>query len=138
MAIVSIIRGADKVVQTLAQREKGQPRKVSVVVGYRSNYALHVHENREMRLRGQKRSKPRKGFYWDPQGKAQAGFLETPFRRHQGRIGEIIWKTVENGGSLEQGLVMAGLFLQRESQMMVPVDTGKLKASAFTEVEKVQ
>ena len=33
---------------------------------------------------------------------------------------------------LEKGLVLAGLFLQRESQMIVPVDTGTLRASAFT------
>jgi len=30
------------------------------------------------------------------------------------------------------GLKAAGLFLQRESQQLVPVDTGNLKASAFT------
>lgn len=33
---------------------------------------------------------------------------------------------------LEIGLVRAGLFLQRESQKVVPVDTGALKNSAFT------
>ena len=32
----------------------------------------------------------------------------------------------------ERGLKRAGLFLQRESQLLVPVDTGNLKGSAFT------
>lgn len=34
--------------------------------------------------------------------------------------------------ALERGLVKAGKFLQRESQKIVPVDTGALKNSAFT------
>lgn len=138
MSIVSKIEGVERVIKALTQKEKAHPKRVSVLVGYRSKYALFVHENREMKLKGQKRSKPRKGNYWDPQGRAQAGFLETPAREKRGRIGQIVTQTVENGGTLEQGLVMAGLFLQRESQLMVPVDTGKLKASAFTEVEKVE
>lgn len=33
---------------------------------------------------------------------------------------------------IAEGLKMAGLLLQRESQRIVPVDTGLLKASAFT------
>lgn len=34
--------------------------------------------------------------------------------------------------SFESGMVAAGLFVQRESQMLVPVDTGALRGSAFT------
>jgi hypothetical protein len=34
------------------------------------------------------------------------------------------------------GLKRAGLFVQRESQRLVPVDTGNLKASAFTRTIK--
>lgn len=33
------------------------------------------------------------------------------------------------------GLKRGGLFLQRESQKVVPVDTGKLRASAYTRAE---
>ena len=39
---------------------------------------------------------------------------------------------LRSGKELERGLVKAGLFLQRESQLVVPVDDGPLKASAFT------
>lgn len=34
--------------------------------------------------------------------------------------------------SISRGLVKGGLFLQRESQKIVPVDTGNLRSSAFT------
>ena len=34
--------------------------------------------------------------------------------------------------AFSRGLVKAGLFVQRESQKIVPVDTGNLKNSAFT------
>ena len=33
---------------------------------------------------------------------------------------------------LRRGLLKAGLFLQRESQKIVPIDTGNLRRSAFT------
>lgn len=36
------------------------------------------------------------------------------------------------GVAVSRGLRIAGLILQRESQLMVPVDFGLLKASAFT------
>lgn len=36
---------------------------------------------------------------------------------------------------LSNGLKKAGLFLQRESQKLVPVDFGNLKASAFTRAQ---
>jgi len=36
------------------------------------------------------------------------------------------------GRELEKGLTLAGLFLQRKSQDVVPIDTGALRNSAFT------
>lgn len=53
----------------------------SVRVGYTSAYAPFVHEKVDMKLKGQKRPAPSKGRYWDPQGRAQAKFLEEPARR---------------------------------------------------------
>jgi hypothetical protein len=50
------------------------------VVGYTAAYALYVHELIGMRLKGLPRRPPSKGLYWDPQGRAQAKFLEAPFR----------------------------------------------------------
>lgn len=37
--------------------------------------------------------------------------------------------------SLKRGLLLAGLFLQRESQKIVPIDTGVLRASANTRMD---
>jgi len=43
-------------------------------------------------------------------------------------------KAVKKGleGELRLGLIRAGLFIQRESMLIVPVDTANLKNSAFT------
>lgn len=53
-----------------------------VEVGYTASYALYVHEQVAMKLKGIARrpSPPRIGKHWDPQGRAQAKFLETPAR----------------------------------------------------------
>lgn len=110
---------------------------VSVIVGYTAAYALYVHERIEMKWQGLPRHKPGKGLYWDPQRRAQAKFLETPARQYQDRIGEIVRQVLSKKGStLSKALLMGGLFLQRQSMLLVPVDTGNLKASAFTRLEK--
>lgn len=51
--------------------------------------------------------------------------LKSAVARHQGRTGK----------GLRKGLYKAGLFLQRESQKIVPIDKGILRASAFTRME---
>lgn len=106
----------------------------SVVVGYTAAYALPVHENIEMKLKGQPRPKGR-GRYWDPQGRAQAKFLEQPARELGPELGRIVGQAVKKGLPLIVGLQLAGLRLQRASQRLVPVDTGNLKNSAFTRIE---
>lgn len=131
---------------------------VSVIVGYTANYALHVHENIEMKWKGLPRSGEvgfagydssgkrlvklgghkggtGKGFYWDPLGKAQAKFLEQPARELKREFQRLIRTACENGATLKKAILIAGLRLQRESQQLVPVDTGNLKASAFTREE---
>lgn len=106
--------------------------KVSVLVGFTAAYALFVHENVEMKGRGQPRRKPSKGNYWDPPGRGQAKFLEEPARVLSRELVEIAYKVLKQGKTLLQALLIAGLRLQREAQLRVPVDTGALKASAFT------
>jgi predicted cobalt transporter CbtA len=107
--------------------------KASVLVGYTASYALFVHENVEMKLYGQKRRKPSKGFYWGPAG--QAKFLEQPARMLQPELSKIVATALQKGSTMAQALVLAGLRLQRESQKLVPIDTGNLKNSAFTRLE---
>jgi CRISPR/Cas system-associated exonuclease Cas4 (RecB family) len=49
---------------------------------------------------------------------------------------EDLTMTVAGGATLAQGLMLAGLRLQRESQLLCPVDTGHLRSSAFTRLER--
>lgn len=134
MAEMFRIKGAQEFIQKLKIKGK-KFQSVSVIVGYSANYALGVHENIEMKGKGKPRRKPSKGLYWDPQGTAQAKFLEQPAREKRKEIVKMIREIVTATGNLEQGLLFTGLYLQRESQLLVPVDTGALKASAFTKKE---
>lgn len=139
------MEGFDKVQALLGKlaRKYSDDPKVSVIVGYTAAYAVHVHENIEMKGKGLPRTKlsssgkkvKGRGYYWDPQGKVQAKFLEQPARELKKEFNRIITTACKNGAKLGQALMMAGLRLQRESQQLVPVDTGNLKASAFTRKE---
>jgi len=124
-----------------AQKRYGTEHLPSVVVGYNAAYALYVHENLEMKWAGKKRTGKHpdgakaKGRYWDPQGRAQSKFLEQPARENERQITAIVINTLQAGKTMLEGLFLGGLFLQRTSQKLVPVDTGNLKGSAFTEKE---
>lgn len=126
------ISGVQKVIGKLQARAKAAGRSnVTVAVGFAASYALFVHEKVGMKLAGQPRSSGR-GFYWDPQGQAQAKFLEEPARTLQPEFRRILKMNMARGVTLSQALLIIGLRLQREAQLKVPVDTGMLKASAFT------
>lgn len=110
-----------------------------VVVGYTAAYALWVHEAVEMKLRGLPRRGSGKGFYWDPQGQAQAKFLETPARLYADDMAKIVRNAMEKRQTtLLQALGLAGEYLQGKSMELVPVDTGNLKGSAFTREEPIE
>lgn len=93
----------------------------SVAVGYTADYAIHVHEN--------------VGANFKTPG-TKAKFLEDPAREHRDDIRRAIEDEMEAGGSLRDGLLVGGLLLQRFSQLECPVDTGFLRASAFTRLER--
>lgn len=122
-----------------AQRDN----RVSVVIGYNAKYALFVHENLEMKWKGLERKGTRpdgtksEGRYWDPQGRGQSQYLIKPFRENRRKFRIIIQTIYKQTKNLTLGLVTAGQFLQRESQLIVPVDSGNLEGSAFTKVEKL-
>jgi hypothetical protein len=124
--------------------------KASVIVGYTASYALAVHENIEMKWRGFPRDRSvrkgkdniayygyssgeGKGLFWGPTG--QAKFLEQPSRMLQPELSRIVATALRKGSTMAQALLLAGLRLQRESQKLVPIDTGNLKNSAFTRLE---
>lgn len=106
----------------------------SVIVGYTAAYALYVHENLEMKLKGEPR-KHKRSNYWDPAGIAQPKFLEQPAREEAKRIGAIIREALEKGANFTHALYLGGLYLQRVSMALVPIDTGNLRLSAFTRKE---
>lgn len=97
------------------QHKYGARPQESVSVGFTQNYALYVHENLKS---------------YHPVG--QAKYLEQPAREHRKEIIRIITVACKRGATLLQGMLLGGLRLQRESQKLVPIDTGALRASAFT------
>lgn len=124
--------------------EANKTANASVIVGYTAAHAIFVHEMRPVTLgenvpRTGKRadSSKRRGYYWDPSGKAGPKFLEWPAKElgNDGTLFEIIYKAMKAGKTMASALLLAALRIQRESQLRVPVDSGNLKQSAFTRVE---
>jgi len=107
-----------KKLKDLAEEAK-QSSVASVTVGYTQNYGLSVHENLQAH---------------HPHGEAK--FLEKPAREKIAIYAKIVSQAYRKGLTLEQALLLAGLRLQRESQLIVPVDTTALKASAFTSLTR--
>lgn len=99
-------------------RDAAKDANASVLVGFSQRYAIYVHENMNAH---------------HPVG--QAKFLEQPARELASELAGIIKKVYQQTGSIRKGLVVAGLRLQREAQLLTPVDTSALKASAWTALE---
>lgn len=113
----------DKVMKALhdaAKRYFDSPNAVrgeSVITGYTQRYALPVHEIDRTHVIGK----------WK--------YLEDPARENEREIGDIVRKALLRGVKLGKALLLGGLYLQRLSMKEVPVDTGALRASAFTRQE---
>lgn len=91
----------------------------SYVVGYTQSYAVYVHERLDVR---------------HPNG-GQAKFLEEPARALGKVYGGIVRAMIKKGKTVREAILACALRLQAESQKLVPVDTGALRASAFTKQE---
>lgn len=115
------VEGLNKVIAALNKRlaAASKDSNVSVIVGYTANYAVYVHEDMTAQ------HKPGK----------QAKFLEQPARENAQEYAKIIREELQKRRTLAQALLKAGLKLQRDSMMLVPIDTGALRASAFTLLE---
>ena len=100
-------------------RKKAAESNRTVQVGYTQDYALFVHEVQ---------AKHAEGKEWK--------YLESPARRLRTELATIIETIYKKTRSLAKGLLVAGLRLQRESQLIVPIDTSALKASAYTAYEE--
>lgn len=62
----------------------------------------------------------------------QAKYLEQPAREMSKELQEDIKKMLAAGKTLSQALLIAGMKLQAAAQRICPVDTGNLRASAYT------
>lgn len=91
--------------------------KISVVIGYSQSYALEVHERTDIQHKV-----------------GQAKYLEEAARSNAPAIKEMLRRADKK--KLPEEMLKAGLLIQRESQLLVPVDTSALKASAFTTIEE--
>jgi hypothetical protein len=114
------IKNLEKVVAQLRARaaKANRDTKASVAVSFHTDYAIFVHENLEA---------------FHPVG--QAKFLEQPARENQARYAAIVTKALQQGKTMSQALLLAGLALQRDAQQLTPIDTGALRASATTTLE---
>jgi hypothetical protein len=117
------IENLNKLLSKLSQKQKEAVKasEASVTTGFTQNYAVHVHENMEAK-----------------HNVGQAKFLEQPARElnNSGELSNIMTKALKRGATVEQGLLLDGLRIQREAQKLTPVDTGALKASAFTSLTR--
>jgi hypothetical protein len=110
------ITGISEVKRALNKLAKGFTGE-NVVVGFTQNYALFVHEVPARHTTG------------------KAGFLLDNARDLQQEMSQIVLDQVKKTGSIEKGLFLAGVRLQAAAEEDTPVDTGALKASAFTALE---
>ncbi len=106
--------------------------KVACIIGYTANYALFVHENLEMKLKGQPRPSGL-GVYWGPNGTSK--FLEGPFRSLAAQTAATVKEELQRGRTLGQALLLAGMPVLRLSQESVPVEYGDLRRSGFIRLE---
>ena len=92
-----------------------------VIVGFTQNYAIFVHEDMNAEHK---------------EGKS-AKYLEKAYVLIYPAIPYIVSQALRNGKSVTQGLIIAGLRIQRAAMKVVPIDTGALRASAFTSKQKM-
>jgi len=116
----SVISNIPEVAKEIGKlKDKYGPVATSVIVFYSANYALQVHENLTAH-----------------HVNGEAKYLERPAREKRVDISATVREATIATKDLEKGLIAGGLLLQRESQKLVPVDTGNLRGSADTKAER--
>jgi hypothetical protein len=110
---VAIQLDSDKVLAKLKGMSLKGKKTMTVSVVYTAPYARIQHEDMTFN---------------HPNG-GQAKYLEQPARQLQSEMTSIVRRSVEAKNGLEEGLQRAGELLLRESQALVPVDTGALRDS---------
>lgn len=117
------VEGLERLVEQLRAKAAKSLKddNVSVSVGYVAAYALPVHERLDL-------------HHVAP---TQAKFLEQPARQlsSDGTLSQIFLQAKQQGKTTAEALLLCGLRVQRDSQMLCPVDTGNLRAGAFTKLD---
>lgn len=113
MANTRVNVDASKVLAALRAQSLRLKKTARVEVVYEAPYAVYVHENLQ-------------AAHAAP---TQAKYLEAPARYLQRPMAAKVTQALRRKKSLESGLVEAAFLLFDESQRIVPVDTGALKAS---------
>jgi hypothetical protein len=136
MAKKSELKGVPQVAAFIKQQRRrvsGQfGHNVVTQVVYKAPYAMYVHENLEMKLRGQPRPSGI-GVYWGtPSGsRGQSKYLEQPFRENKAKLLNMVRQALKKKKTLKEATRIAAEWLLKQSQKLVPVEYGKLKASGF-------
>lgn len=145
----AVIRALKKAEDKL-QLKKAQVGGDCVVIGYTQAYAVAVHERPRGTPNPPKSDAQRRAMFAAIRDNEERGhvpwtvgqpkFLEEPARilNDSKEFSRIVITAIRQGRTLMEGLLLAGLRLQRESQLLCPVDTGALKGSAFTRVERLK
>lgn len=103
-------------VEQLIKKSKKED-DVGVIVGYEAPYAVFVHEDlMAVHING------------------QAKYLEQPARTQKAAMLRVMRLTKKRTKSTSKALMAGGLLLQKASQVLVPVASGFLKSSAFTQI----
>lgn len=110
-------------------------RGVSVIVGFTAEHAIWVHEMAPATLGDNVPRPSGLGVFWGPSGHGPK-YLEAPARELGGTLAGIVRQALRAGQTIAMALILAGLRLQREAQLRVPVEYGILRASAFTRMEE--
>lgn len=101
------------------KRRGSAARSWRATVGYTAPYSIFVHENLDA-------NHPNGGI---------AKFLEQPARTKKREMGQIVRKVMRRkDGTLKEAVTQSAQYLLEESQKLVPVDTGFLKASGYYKV----
>lgn len=119
----SMVKGLSKLlmqIQTMAAKAD-KDWNVLARVTFHAAYAIWVHERTDV-------------FH----ANGQAKFLESALRdlHNSGELANLFTSSLQSGKSPAQAILICAMRLQREAQKRTPVDTGNLRNSANTVLEK--
>ncbi len=110
--------GRDRLIKRFRTMAERVGREVRLVVGYSAPYAMRIHEDLEMLHKN-----------------GQAKFLEEPLKLLRNDMRIYIRDQLRKEVRLEKVLLDVGKKILGVSKKLVPVDTGKLRASGYVVVE---